>query len=402
MSATSREMYAPVAGRGFTVPLLPADSSVEVEHRAADSAAPAAGSRGAGGGGGPPMSFVRKTTKYWVRLRDVELVKRLVGAELPPPQAFGGGAAGAPQLTNSVYLDNTEKELYRGRLNKDSQAVAIRLRWYGPGEPQTVYVERKTHKDDWGGENSLKERFALHARNVHAFLCGEFTVEDAEASMHAQGKSDDEIAAMALLFGEVYEIIRSRRLEPEVRTQYMRLAWQSDANAKVRISMDTQLCMFLENPAVGASTLESGRWFRDPLEPLLPDEVTWFPHAVLELKLGQAEDDDDEEAPEWVSELLASCCHEVHKFSKFVHGTATLLPGFIAQVPYWMDDASIVSSITASHSPRQAAQARQRSKSSVEGALGLVSAEHPVCESGLLKPFMYKCDNFTKTGSGQT
>jgi hypothetical protein len=187
-----------------------------------------------------------------------------------------------------------------------------------------------------------------------------------------------------------------------VRTQYMRLAWQSDANAKVRISMDTQLCMFLENPAVGPSTLESGRWFRDPLEPLLPDEVTWFPHAVLELKLGQAEDDDDEEAPEWVSELLASCCHEVHKFSKFVHGTATLLPGFIAQVPYWMDDASIVSSITASHSPRQAAQARQRSKSSVEGALGLVSAEHPVCESGLLKPFMYKCDHFTKTGSGQT
>jgi hypothetical protein len=126
--------------------------------------------------------------------------------------------------------------------------------------------------------------------------------------------------------------------------------------------------------------LKSGRWFRDPLVPLLPDEVTWFPHAVLELKLGQeADSDGDEELPEWVEELLQSCCHEVYKFSKFVHGTATLLPGFIAQVPYWMDDASIISSVTASHSPHQAAQARQRGKSSsVEGAIGLATAaEHP-------------------------
>lgn len=323
---------------GFTVPLLQAvDSSLEVL-RPSSAAASA----------GPPMSFERKTTKYWVRLRDVELAKRLVSAELPFAPAWGDNVAGDAQLANSVYLDNAEKELYRGRLNKDPQAVAIRLRWYGTGEPRTVFVERKTHKDDWAGERSLKERFALRADNVHAFLCGEYTVQDAEAAMREQGKSSAEITTMATLFGEIYSAIRTRNLEPAVRSQYMRVAWQSDENARVRISLDTQLSMMLENPSVGASTLESGRWFRDPLLPMLPGEVTWFPHAVLELKLGQADTDGDHEVPEWVEELLQSSCHEVYKFSKFVHGTATLQSELVAQVPYWMDDASIISSVTAS------------------------------------------------------
>ena len=32
---------------------------------------------------------------------------------------------------------------------------------------------------------------------------------------------------------------------------------------------------------------------------------------------------------------------QVHKFSKFIHGTATLLPDMIAAVPYWIDDESV-------------------------------------------------------------
>lgn len=31
----------------------------------------------------------------------------------------------------------------------------------------------------------------------------------------------------------------------------------------------------------------------------------------------------------------------MHKFSKFIHGTATLLPDMIAAVPYWIDDESV-------------------------------------------------------------
>jgi len=51
-----------------------------------------------------------------------------------------------------VYLDNSQLELYHGRLDKTPGAIAIRLRWYGTGEPTTVFVERKTHRDSWTGE----------------------------------------------------------------------------------------------------------------------------------------------------------------------------------------------------------------------------------------------------------
>lgn len=125
-----------------------------------------------------------------------------------------------------------------GRLDKRPGAVALRLRWYGPGDPDTVsvgaaswhgwagsrlvrlcvwasylcqhscapvlltlpqandlrlhepdpsstpparcflpskqvHVERRTHKESWKGEESVKERFTLPANSVLAFLEGE-------------------------------------------------------------------------------------------------------------------------------------------------------------------------------------------------------------------------------------
>jgi hypothetical protein len=36
---------------------------------------------------------------------------------------------------------------------------------------------------------------------------------------------------------------------------------------------------------------------------------------------------------------------EVHKFSKFIHGSAVLLPDEVRAVPYWIDDPSIRDSI---------------------------------------------------------
>jgi hypothetical protein len=33
--------------------------------------------------------------------------------------------------------------------------------WYGPGEPKLCFIERKTHRESWKGEKSVKERFTL-------------------------------------------------------------------------------------------------------------------------------------------------------------------------------------------------------------------------------------------------
>ena len=70
---------------------------------------------------------------------------------------------------------------------------------------------------------------------------------------------------------------------------------------------------------------------------------------MLEVKLALPEGEDP---PLWVQELLDSgLVHEVNKFSKFLHGTATLMPESVQHAPYWFDDASIRPSIMAARMP---------------------------------------------------
>ena len=86
------------------------------------------------------------------------------------------------------------------------------------------------------------------------------------------------------------------------------------------------------------------KWHRDPKKPLADNEVTRFPHAILDVKLELG--GDNVAAPQWLTELQNSgMLYEVHKFSKFIHGCATLLPEYVRSVPYWVDDASVRESV---------------------------------------------------------
>ena len=107
------------------------------------------------------QSFLRSTTKYWVKTEDVSRVKYFILRHLPVFLQKTSTGESDSQFTNSVYLDNDRLELYHGRLDKSPGAIALRLRWYGLSEPSTVFVERKTHNDKWTGEVSVKERFVV-------------------------------------------------------------------------------------------------------------------------------------------------------------------------------------------------------------------------------------------------
>ncbi|GIL87349.1 hypothetical protein Vretifemale_15424 [Volvox reticuliferus] len=298
------------------------------------------------------QGFVRSTTKYWVRNEDVSTVKHHVLQHLPVFQFDKNNFTGDAQLINSVYLDNSNLELYHGRLDKKPGAIALRIRWYGSNPPTMVFFERKTHKESWKGEESVKERFALPSDKVVAFMDGEYTLEhalaDQEAAATRKGKAltEEEKESYKTLFMEVYKAVDSKQLKPLVRTQYMRTAFQIPFDATVRISLDTNLCMIKENPEDGPSCAATGRWYRDPALPVMRTEITRFPHAVLEVKLSLQE---GQHAPAWVQELLDSgYLTEVHKFSKFIHGSATLFPGDVRAVPYWVDDESVRASMLAS------------------------------------------------------
>ena len=48
------------------------------------------------------------------------------------------------------------------------------------------FVERKTHRESWKGEESVKERFTLPEPKMVPFLEGEYTVEQACADLRAK------------------------------------------------------------------------------------------------------------------------------------------------------------------------------------------------------------------------
>lgn len=296
--------------------------------------------------GGAAQAFNRSTTKYWVRTQDVSAVKRIIIENMPVFVFNQENYSGDAQLVNSVYFDNDSLELYHGRLDKKPGALAIRVRWYGPNEPKLCFIERKTHRESWKGEKSVKERFTLPEDKVVPYIEGEYFVEDYAETLRAKGKTEEDIRKASQLFEEIQRSIESKQLKPFIRTQYMRSAFQMGHDRTVSFTLDTNLVMLKENPEGHPTCALSGRWYRDPKLPIHRTEITRFPHAVLEIKLALP---DGQAPPEWVQGLMTSgLITEVHKMSKFIHGGAVLFPELVQAVPYWIDDESIRDSIKAS------------------------------------------------------
>jgi SPX domain protein involved in polyphosphate accumulation len=134
------------------------------------------------------QGFVRSTKKYWVKEEAVSQVKYTVLQHLPVFRFDETKFTGDCQLINSVYLDNCSCELYHGRLDKRPGAQAIRLRWYGSGRPETVFVERKVHQEGWTGESSSKERFRLPEEKVLPYLRGEYMWDQVRQLSRAEGR----------------------------------------------------------------------------------------------------------------------------------------------------------------------------------------------------------------------
>ena len=247
---------------------------------------------------------------------------------------------------SSIYYDNPATwELYTGRLKKTEGAEAIRLRWYGGIETETIFVERKTHREDWTGEKSVKARFSLKEKNVNAFLSGKMRVESVFEKARKEGKkSEKEISDLEQLAREVQYRVITRRLVPVTRSFYNRTAFQLPGDARVRISLDTELTMIREDNLDGKK--RAGKNWRRmdigvdyPFSQLPPEDVERFPYAVLEVKLQTQAGQDP---PEWVRALISSHIVEaVPKFSKFIHGTATLFPTRINLLPFWMPQMDV-------------------------------------------------------------
>lgn len=303
--------------------------------------------KGDSSAGGSQQNFVRQTTKYWVHPDNITELKLIVLKHLPvlvfnPSKEFDV----KDSAISSIYYDNTDTwELYAGRLKKTEGAEAIRLRWYGGMDVDTIFVERKTHREDWTGEKSVKARFAIKEKNVNAFMRGDHTVEQAFEKMRKDGKkSKKEIQDLEQLAKEIQYRVITRKLVPVTRSFYNRTAFQLPGDARVRISLDTELTMVREDNMDGRKRSGSN-WRRMdigidfPFSQLPPEDAERFPYAVLEVKL---QTQAGQQPPEWIRELTASHLVEaVPKFSKFIHGTAVLNPSRIKLLPFWMPQMDV-------------------------------------------------------------
>lgn len=117
-------------------------------------------------------------------------------------------------------------------MEKTEGAEAIRLRWYGDVDNKTVcvpqylyvlstltshkiFVERKTHREDWTGEKSVKARFPLKEHLINPFLRGEYTVDADFQQLVAKGKkTQQEVDTMIQLANEVQYAILTKGLGP--------------------------------------------------------------------------------------------------------------------------------------------------------------------------------------------
>ena len=212
-------------------------------------------------------------------------------------------------------------------------------------DTETVFVERKTHREDWTGEKSVKARFAIKEKLVNSYMKGELLpqaiFEKARKDGKKPAKAIDEDERLAK---EIQYSVIKKGYRPVCRSFYNRTAFQLPADARVRISLDTELTMVREDNLDGKRR-SGDNWRRMdigidyPFSQLPPGDIERFPYAVLEVKL---QTQAGQEPPEWVRELISSHLVEaVPKFSKFIHGTATLFPDRIKLLPFWMPQMDV-------------------------------------------------------------
>ena len=288
-------------------------------------------------------------TAVWVHPENILEVKTYILRRLPVlvynPQMAKAveGTQSDPTIT-SLYFDNKEFFLYTRKVDKTSDATSLRLRWFGHfRDKPEILLEKKTVKDD----NSSEIRFPIKDKYVKSLISGDYKMERSIDKMRDRhGPDSDAVAQLESKVKEIQDFIREHELQPVLRANYTRTAFQIPGDDRVRISLDTDLafiredCLDHERPCRAPE-----EWHRNdidkvamvyPFSEIKKGEIARFPYALLEIKV---KDDGSKRRTEWISDLMSShLVKEAPKFSKFVHGVAQLFEDYVNIFPFWLSD----------------------------------------------------------------
>jgi SPX domain protein involved in polyphosphate accumulation len=289
---------------------------------------------------------------FWVHPDNLLEVKTYILRRLPmlvysEQSAKEADGQHDPTIT-SLYFDTPKFDLYSKKVEREKEASSLRLRWYGQlsARPDIFFEQKILH----GNGSSEERRFVIKEKYIKPFLDGEYKLEKSVQKMERMGQKPEDVEQFRATVEAIQEFARTNKLEPMVRANYKRTAFQNPSDDRVRISIDTEVAFIRED------TLDKDRpcrnpkeWHRSdidnsnmtfPFNNINQSEVSRFPYAVLEIKL--KDDSNRGKRPSWIQDLMGS--HLVHpcpRFSKFVHGTASLFEDHVNRLPFWLSDLDI-------------------------------------------------------------
>lgn len=320
--------------------------------------------------------------KFWVHPENLLEIKTMILRHLPVlvynPQTskVAEGSEPDPSIT-SIYFDNPGFSLYTHKVDH-GEASSLRLRWYGQLEQKPpIWVEKKTVDQNDGGL-SREARLTTKEKYVQRFVKGEYHMEKQIQKLSARaGENSEPVQSLKRSVEEIQSFIKEHQLQPVLRANYTRTAFQIPGDDRVRISLDTDVTFIREDaldidrpcrdPEAWHRTDIDGKGLEYPFSSIRKGEINRFPFALLELKL---RNDGKGRKSEWINDLMNShLVKEAPRFSKFVHGVACLFEDYVNAFPFWLSDMEN----DIRRDPQQAfeeEQARRRKEAEDEFAVG--------------------------------
>ncbi|KAJ4350972.1 Phosphate metabolism transcription protein [Ascochyta clinopodiicola] len=285
--------------------------------------------------------------KFWVHMDNLFEVKTVILRRLPVlvynPQSanIAEGSQRDPTIT-SIYFDNPNFSLYSDKVNNKEDAASLRLRWYGQlDEKPEIMFEKKVIKE---GNASEEVRFPIKAKYVQPFLEDKYHMEKSIEKLEYRPNRDQaKVDGFKKAVNDIQGFIKEKDLQPVLRANYTRTAFQIPGNDSVRISLDTNLALIREDALdMDRPCREPDDWHRRdidsgnmefPFKALKKGELHKFPFALLEIKVKGLK------KYEWVEDLIHShLVKEAPRFSKFVHGVAKLFEDNVNTFPFWLSE----------------------------------------------------------------
>ncbi|KAF9887658.1 Phosphate metabolism transcription protein [Aspergillus nanangensis] len=287
--------------------------------------------------------------KFWIHADNLLEIKTHILRRLPVliynPQSSKDLATlpDDPAIT-SLYFDNPQFDLYNQKVARTPEAGSLRLRWTGNLQDKPpIFLEKKIISED---NRSREVRVQLKQKHVKEFLDGEYRFDKQLHRMEDMGNGEvEEAESLKRDVDELQSFIKDNNLQPMLRANYTRTAFQIPGDDRIRISLDTNLALIRED------CLDDERPCRDPTEwhradiddasmeypfgAIRTGEIVRFPYGLLEIKLRG----ESAHKAEWVNDLMVShLVKEAPRFSKFVHGVAQLFEDYVNSFPFWLGD----------------------------------------------------------------